>query len=326
MVGDSSQTGEARRLAISAASHLKFSATQQGRVGIVASELASNLAKHSHGGEFLVQEIRCGERPGLELMTIDNGPGITDLGIVMRDGYSSAGSSGTGLGALKRLSSTFDIYSQQGKGSVFVAQLWASDTKCIQGGIEYGVVSVPHPGEQENGDGWLIDDLGGGRYLAIVVDGLGHGQLACDASRMALESYRKAKTPEPAKIIEYCHGSLRSTRGAAMAVALLDAGKRTVHYAGVGNIVGAVVAHNGVRRMVSHDGTVGHTIRKIHEFTYEWSKEALLIMHSDGLSANWNLERYAGLLIRHTSVIAGVLYRDSKRRNDDATVLVVRET
>ncbi len=110
-----------------------------------------------------------------------------------------------------------------------------------------------------------------------------------------------------------------------MALAIIDKGGEKVRYAGIGNIVGGIVTDSGVRRMVSYDGTVGHALRKVQEFTYPWPKDALLIMHSDGLTANWNLERYAGLLIRHPSVSAGVLYRDCKRKNDDATVVVARE-
>lgn len=325
-VSDTSQTGEARRIAVNAAANLSFSSTQQGKVGIVASELATNLAKHSHGGEVIIQEIRCGGQTGLELMTIDSGPGFSDAAKVMRDGFSTAGSQGTGLGAVKRLSNKFDLYSQDGTGSVFVAQLWANDSQPCSCNLEYGVVSVPYRGERSNGDSWLLDDLGNGRYAVLVVDGLGHGQFASEAAQAAIEAYRKERGREPEVIIQYCHGALRSTRGAAMALALIDTTKELVQYAGIGNIVGGIVAHSGSRHMVSHDGTVGHAVRKVHTFTYPWPKNALLIMHSDGLTANWNLDRYPGLLVRTPSAIAGVLYRDCKRKNDDATILVARET
>ncbi|HET8668633.1 MAG TPA: ATP-binding SpoIIE family protein phosphatase [Terriglobales bacterium] len=324
-VVDPSQTGEARRTAINAAANLNFSSTQQGKVGIVASELATNLAKHSHGGEFLVQEIRCADRVGLELMTVDAGPGIGDIGKVMRDGFSTAGSQGTGLGAVRRLANSFDIYSQNGNGSVFVAQIWANESQGALSGIEYGVVSVPHPGEKSNGDGWYLDDLCRGRYAVLIVDGLGHGQYAFEAANAAVEAYKKTRDKEPEQIVQYAHGALRSTRGAAMALAVVDGGKQLVHYVGIGNIVAGIVSESGIRRMISHDGTVGHAVRKVQAFTYPWSKDALLIMHSDGLTANWNLERYPGLLARSPSVIAGVLYRDCRRKNDDATVLVARE-
>ena len=69
----------------------------------------------------------------------------------------------------------------------------------------------------------------------------------------------------------------------------------------------------------------GTSIRKVQEFTYPWDCGALLIMHSDGLATQWALDRYPGLSARHPSVIAGVLYRDFRRKHDDVTVLVARE-
>ena len=74
--------------------------------------------------------------------------------------------------------------------------------------------------------------------------------------------------------------------------------------------------------MVSYNGTVGHEVRKIREFTYLWPKGGLLVMHSDGLGTQWRLDRYPGLIARHPSLIAGVLYRDFNRGRDDVTVLV----
>jgi hypothetical protein len=110
-----------------------------------------------------------------------------------------------------------------------------------------------------------------------------------------------------------------------VAVATLDPGKREIRYAGVGNIAGAVVTGDETRSMVSHNGTLGHEVRKIQEFTYAWPQGALVIMHSDGLQTQWRLDRYPGLSTRAPSVIAGLLYRDFSRGRDDVTVAAVRE-
>jgi hypothetical protein len=93
----------------------------------------------------------------------------------------------------------------------------------------------------------------------------------------------------------------------------------------VGNIAGRVVSSGQSRHLTSYNGTVGHEVHKIQEFTYPWPSDALLIMHSDGLTAHWNLEAYPGLMSRHASLIAGVLYRDFNRGRDDVTVLVVKQ-
>ena len=125
-------------------------------------------------------------------------------------------------------------------------------------------------------------------------------------------------------MIEAAHTALRHTRGAAVAVAEVDISHQMVRFAGVGNIAGVILSSRGSRNMVSHNGTVGHRVRKIQEFTYPWPEGALLVIHSDGLATRWSFDRYPGLTSRHPSLIAGVLYRDYSRRRDDVTVVVAR--
>jgi hypothetical protein len=128
----------------------------------------------------------------------------------------------------------------------------------------------------------------------------------------------------PTQIVERMHAAMRSTRGAAVAVAEIDAKAGTLRYAGVGNIAGTILAGAEARSLVSHAGTVGHQVRKVQEFTYPWTDRSLLVMHSDGVTQRWELDRYAGLVTRDPALIAGVLYRDHARGRDDATVLVTR--
>jgi hypothetical protein len=94
----------------------------------------------------------------------------------------------------------------------------------------------------------------------------------------------------------------------------------------LGNIAGSIVTDDAPRRqMVSHNGTAGHQGRRIQEFTYPWSRTSLLILHSDGVSTHWSLEKYPALTLRRPSLVAGVLFRDFGRGRDDASVVVVRQ-
>jgi hypothetical protein len=94
----------------------------------------------------------------------------------------------------------------------------------------------------------------------------------------------------------------------------------------VGNVAGTIFVPGGKHiNMVSHNGTIGAEASRIHEFTYDWPPGALLIMHSDGLSTHWSLEQYPGLIARHPSLTAAVLWRDFRRERDDATIVVARE-
>jgi hypothetical protein len=73
---------------------------------------------------------------------------------------------------------------------------------------------------------------------------------------------------------------------------------------------------------VSHNGTLGFQFRRLQQFEYAFGTGALLVMHSDGLSARWNLDDHPGLRQRHPAVIAATLHRDHSRGRDDSTVVV----
>jgi Stage II sporulation protein E (SpoIIE) len=122
------------------------------------------------------------------------------------------------------------------------------------------------------------------------------------------------------------HRALSGSRGAAAACAQLDVENRRVTYSGVGNICGSVVASERSRGMVSHNGILGVKLLRTQQFEYDWPTGSCVVMHSDGMSARWDLKAYPGLMGRHPAVVAGVLFRDYGRDRDDVSVLVVSHT
>jgi anti-sigma regulatory factor (Ser/Thr protein kinase) len=327
-IADPSQTGEARRRAVAMAGVLGFDESERGKVAIVVTEAATNLLKHASGGELIVGVLERGPRGGLELLALDRGPGMDNVGRCMGDGYSTAGSAGTGLGAMARLSTLVEIQSAPDQGTALLARLWTSPPPDSgdDGALELGAVSLPMAGEDVCGDAWAIIELGR-RDVLVVADGLGHGPMASEAALAAIRIARERAADGPAEIIRAAHAGLRSTRGAALAVAEVDRDRSLVRYAGIGNIAGTLLTPGRDRTssLVSHNGIVGHALRKVQEFEYPWSPGTILVMHSDGLATHWRLDRYPGLLARHPSLIAGVLYRDFTRGRDDVTVLVARD-
>ena len=85
--------------------------SELGRVPLIVTELATNLLLHATGGEIIIRMLPAEAAPGLEIVALDRGPGIADLQRCMADGYSGGGTRGCGLGAVRRLSTEFDIYS-----------------------------------------------------------------------------------------------------------------------------------------------------------------------------------------------------------------------
>jgi anti-sigma regulatory factor (Ser/Thr protein kinase) len=318
---DPSSAGEVRRFCQVAAGQLGFDEGQTGRVSIVATELATNLVRHARGGFVIARVYESGAAGVLDLLAIDRGPGMRDVDRCMEDGYSTAsGGSGSGLGAIQRLADEFDIFSDPEIGTAVLARFGAVRERS---GMDIGALSLPYPGETVCGDAWAIAQSLE-RCSIGVIDGLGHGP---DAGRAAQEALRvMAAHPELSaeQTLESAHGALKHTRGAAMAVAEIDLRARQIRFAGVGNVVGATASATSLKRMVSYDGTIGHETSQIKRFDYALDPEHLIIMHSDGLKTQWRLDRYRGLLRRDPFLIAGMLYRDYFRGQDDVTVVVAR--
>jgi anti-sigma regulatory factor (Ser/Thr protein kinase) len=318
--------GEARRAAAALAGRLGFGEAEAGKVALTVTEAAHNLVKHGGGGELLLGPVERGGVPGIEVLALDRGPGMADLNRCLRDGYSTAGTPGTGLGAILRLSSGFDIHSTCPGGTALWARLWSRPLPPggAADGLEVGAVCRPHPAERICGDAWAVEQVPG-RALFVVADGLGHGPAAAAAARAAVRVFRENLGLAPAEILQVIDPALRSTRGAAVLVAEVNLAGRQVRCAGVGNASGTIWADGASRSLVSHNGTVGHAVHKIQEFTYPFPPGALLILHSDGLATSWRLDQYPGLSTRSAALVAGVLYRDFKRGRDDATVVAARE-
>jgi hypothetical protein len=158
----------------------------------------------------------------------------------------------------------------------------------------------------------------------MVVDGLGHGDLAADAAREAERVLSGAKQDSLGEIVQDMHSALKKTRGAALGVAKIQFEKTLLSYAGVGNISASIVAMGSSRSIASHNGTVGHQMPRVQEFTYPWNSDSILVMHSDGLVTRWNLEDYPGIWNKRPCVIAAILHRDFYRGRDDVTVLVAK--
>jgi anti-sigma regulatory factor (Ser/Thr protein kinase) len=327
VVEESSRTAEARRTARSMALELGMEESAAEHVAIVATEACTNLLKHASRGQILLQTTTEGSetRPLLELLAVDQGPGMDNLDQCLRDGFSTGSSPGQGLGAIQRMSKQSDIYTLPGKGTVVLARWWRTQNgwKPVSEG-RIGAVNVSKVGEEVCGDSWgcVRADQ---QTVILVADGLGHGMEAKLASSEAVRQLYEHPELPPKVLLARVHDALRSTRGAAVAIAQIDVPRGKLTYAGVGNISARIYAGSAAQQnLVSLNGTAGHQCERIQEFSYSWPDNGLLVLHSDGLSSATALESYPGLAARDPALIAGVLYRDFCRGRDDATVVVAK--
>lgn len=317
-VADDSAVAEARRRAAELGAAAGFGELRAGQLAIVATELSTNLLKHADGGKLL---IGAGEAH-VDLLALDRGAGMADVERCLADGYSSAGTPGNGLGAVRRMAHRFHVASWPGRGTAVFARLLRNGA-APDASDEVGAVEMAKAGEVVCGDAWALH-RDASQCTLFMVDGLGHGSQAALAANEAVSQFRRSRTDMPVDIVQAVHLAIRHTRGGAVAVARIDYAASTVVYAGLGNIAASLAAPSGhLRRMVSLNGTAGHNARKIQAFEYPCG-DGLLIMHTDGITSSWTLEPYPGFARLHPMLLAGLLMRDHSRGRDDATVVVAR--
>lgn len=325
-IDDASRVGEARRFAGLLTQSLDWTEVEAGRLALVVTELGTNLHRHAQRGRLLIAA-----RPAfndVEVISIDEGPGIADMAQSMRDGFSTGGGSpGTGLGAIRRLASDFDMYSAPagsggGGGTVCVARVRAGKAPVpAHGSVQVGAVNLCAPGETVNGDGWAFATDGACASL-MVADGLGHGPEAAKASSAAADVFLPQPFGDTAVFLADAHAALQTTRGAAICCLRLDAAQ--ARCSGAGNVVVRIVSGVFDRSMVTQHGTVGLQMRRAQEAVMALPEHALAIVHSDGIETRWDSARLRPLLDRDPALIAALLLRDHCRGRDDATVVVLR--
>ncbi|MFE1590370.1 ATP-binding SpoIIE family protein phosphatase [Streptomyces sp. NPDC059402] len=341
-VHDSTRVRDARVAAEHAAALAGLDEQRTSTAALVATELATNLLKHAGGGQVLIDVVpppvlAAGREatPRVQIATVDHGPGIADVSAALRDGFTTTGSLGAGLGTCARLADDFDLHSVPGRGTVVVARVGpvpegrAADPGPA-GRLRAGAVNVPFGGAEYSGDAWAWvrdDDL----VTLMLADGLGHGPEAAHASTAAVEALRTSARLRPAEAVRRLDRALSGTRGAAVAVAQVDARAGVLRFAGVGNI-GARLCEGGTwRHLVSRPGIVGtHRPTTLREEETAWADDRVLVLHSDGLPSRWSPTSDTCRTATDPAVTAAVTIRDASSParpvRDDTAVAVLAPT
>lgn len=313
-IQDSSQVAVARRAATAYAEVAGLDEQRTSAVNIVTVELANNLLQHAGGGELYLRFLQ--PTGALEIAAVDHGKGMPNVELCLQDGFSTASTPGLGLGAARRFSRRFAAYSIPGRSTVVAARMTENKAE-----PDFSVVCRALQGEQVSGDSWAVSEDG---RTFLVVDGLGHGIFAADAARIAVAIFQRHQDSSPQQILEMIHAALRSTRGAAAAVVNIQRETKKIEFAGIGNISCTLFGQGRNQNLVSHNGTLGHQMRKVHQFQYSYEPSDILMMQSDGLTTNSKLGIPAALLAQPPFLIAPLIFSEQQRGRDDATLLVNR--
>ena len=240
------------RMAIAAVQQAELfpglSTLQRGNVGTIISELGTNILKYASSGRILLRAIRCGRRRGIEVLAIDEGPGIPDIAQAMQDRYTTGRTLGLGLGVVQRLASEFELRAPAQGGTHARAVCWmqdendAANTSAVRtettaphrtapvankneapGELHLRTVTRTRAalGEQLCGDNLVLLDHGT-ISVRIVIDGTGHGRIAHGLAVEAAGAIEQALT-ERLDALDQTHAESREQATAALDALMLGA-------------------------------------------------------------------------------------------------------
>jgi negative regulator of sigma-B (phosphoserine phosphatase) len=193
------------------------------------------------------------------------------------------------------------------------------------GAFECGVASMTHPGEAQSGDAYVVQRFDGGGFVAVI-DGLGHGDAAAHAAKVAVSALRKSGSEGLDSLVKKCHTRLRTTRGAAISMAQFERARQTMTWLGVGNVTG-VLAHANprivprVKPLLVLSGVVGDRLPELFPRALEVHPGDTLVLATDGIRDDFM--QGLGTSLDPQALAARILDAYAKR-DDDALVVVIR--
>lgn len=301
-----------------------FNKNRAGEIDIIVSELASNLVKHAGSGELLYRIFQTDSDATFEIISIDNGSGMSDARGMIKDGVSTTKTLGQGLGAVSRLSDTFEIFSMNNWGTIAYSKVLLKKEGSVNKSNRLKVrgLLIPKAKEVLCGDGYATRSTHDEIHF-FFGDGLGHGQYAFEAVKKAADFFLLCEENDPVDIIRQMHEHVRKTRGLVVVVAVFNFKTNVWRICGVGNILARIYSGLTYKNYSSYNGIVGLTVpRSIKESVIEGEKNQYIIMCSDGLKTHWDLQKYPSILKYDATIAAAALYKDFARRTDDASILI----
>ncbi|MEI6948461.1 SpoIIE family protein phosphatase [Paraflavisolibacter sp. H34] len=303
-----------------------FAGQRLAEVDLVVAEILSNLGKYTRGGQLLVKLVEKDALPGLEIISVDQGPGMSDVPKMQSDGYSSKNTLGHGLGSIKRLSDQFHIYSQNGWGTILLSRIFKEHLPAVSGPQLYDIHSTvcPKPGETHCGDGFYYKVTKD--YLKVMLgDGLGHGPEAEIAVEAAINAFKICPENSPVEMIRFMDRAVKKTRGLVASVGVFDFKEQLWRLCGVGNI--SVRMHEGIRvkNHLAYNGIIGLNIPKtMNDQTIPYERNQYLVMCSDGIKSKWDVTKWPGIFRCDLSVLTAAVFKDFARGTDDLSVAVCK--
>lgn len=293
-------------------------------VDIITAEMTSNLFKYADGGEILFGTFNENGVQYVELISIDKGPGMRNPARMIQDGMSTSKTLGAGLGSIKRLSDTFDLYSLVDWGTIVLSRIYIGIKPLVQKGLIMRPIVISKAGEKVSGDGFVFKSSGKS-FKLMLGDGLGHGPAANLAVNEAAKVFKVFPDSSPVETLRFIHSSIKKTRGMVANITSFDSTKGEWSSAGIGNISAKWIGPVSSRNQMSYNGIVGHNIpNTMNDQLLNVSEYNQLVLCSDGIKTRWETSKYPGILNHDPSILAAAIYKDHARHTDDMSVIVIK--
>ena len=191
--------------------------------------------------------------------------------------------------------------------------------------IEWGVALQQFSGQDESGDGYLVESHPDGMLVAVV-DGLGHGPQAAEVAKVAIAAMEGHADKSVDFLFKRCHRELAGTRGVVMSLALLDARDGKMTWVGVGNVTGLLLRADSLAKrpretLLARGGVVGYRLPSLYPVVHSVYPGDILIFATDGLRSGFS----EGMALDDPpQQLADHLLDNYGRGTDDALVLVAR--
>lgn len=313
---------------------LRFSEKEIAEVSIVVNELCDNMIKHAAvEGKIRFSQIVDENRTGIEIVAEDKGPGIENIEEMLKDGVSSKGTLGGGFGAIRRLSDYFEIRSNTKSlgdstvqpGTIIVVKKWRASSlhtsRVISSDITVSVLTKPYYGSSVNGDGYYIRSSSGKDIIAVL-DGLGHGVEAFEATNCAIKIIDENTHKSVEEIMKTMNLVLKNKRGAVVALFSIDRFEKEFEMLSIGNIDIRLMSEEATERLFSYNGYIGGYTGNFKTTRHAYKRGDILTLCTDGVSTKWEFEQYINENISNPTVLCNLVFNEYARQNDDATMLV----
>jgi anti-sigma regulatory factor (Ser/Thr protein kinase) len=340
------------------AREIGFPANDVQSISTAASELVRNILKYAGTGHLSIKMVSSDDgRRGIEIEATDHGPGIENVEAAMSDHFSSSGTLGLGLPGVKRMMDDFEIDSAPGRGTRVVVRkylptsrrgmkkstlrtaaqkalagrqtarpqvtLAANGEKDDSPAVDCASVIRPFQGEAVSGDAAVVEHRDGITFAAIV-DALGHGPLAHRVALKAVRYLKKSWRPDLIATVNGLHKALKGTEGVAAGLCVVNFGKGTGRYVGIGNTVMRVFGDRE-KRLFSTPGTLGHQMRSPREQSFSIQPDDVVVMYTDGVKERFELKDYPQLRFQKAEKVSSTVIEKFGKHHDDAGCIVMRQ-